>query len=568
VRGVVLVIVSVALTACAAWAQVAPCEVRPYLALDGAEIDPAPVRMERAEDRITLEFEAPADGVYRVGLAIIADSVTPLAPGLEEHAAADLAEPVTLRYPYDWTYVGKRNVLNMPRLALPGVVADGQAYVLDTREMTAITLEAIPPVGGTRVRALLLATRYLNDGADAATPDLALQAEESVRLDLQVYDGLRAAAEGRAGTPRPIDGTMLQVAYRGWTAQSYGEAEYARIAGALAGVYDWVIVREIGTHPWIPPILHEHGLKAMAYQYIGALRRHSDQVTDETPAAIGITGSGGEQYTAPYTADGPWLLADIRRPEVRENFVRNAVEAVEAGFDGIFLDGTIPWPDSAGRRGGSVPGTEHSLLWAHWTLLREIVAAVHEADPDAIVGCLGNDYYDALGEADFVLKERMYFAWDKFAREFVDRNTKVQAILDVAQETGETPLVGTRVAYGVKGYSPVSVRTARGFVREPTGLWYLGTGDHSPELLGEWLETVVELARDGLRITTVEPEKTWLHFEGRDVLHVDADCRIELSQPATVADEAGAPLATGVTEFELQAGTRYWLIEAPEEDLP
>ena len=109
------------------------------------------------------------------------------------------------------------------------------------------------------------------------------------------------------------------------------------------------------------------------------------------------------------------------------------------------------------------------------------------------------------------------------------------------------------------------MRTARGFVREPTGLWYLGTGDHSPELLDEWLETIVELAADGLRITAIEPEKTWLHFEGRDMLYADADCRIELSQPASITDEAGTPIATDMTAFELQAGTRYRLLEAPEE---
>lgn len=553
-RGAALVILFVTVPMCAHGA----CEIAPYLALDGAEIDAAPVRMERVGDRITLAFEAPADGVYRVGLAVVADEVTPLAPGLEEYAAADLAEALTLRYPYDWTYVGRRNVLNFPRLAIPGVMAGGQAFVLETREMTAVTLEASAQGG---VRALLLAHSYYNDGADAATADLALKAGESVRLEVRLFDGLRAAAEGRAGTHRPIDGTMLQVAYRGWTAMSYGEAEYTRIAEAVGGVYDWIIAREAGTHAWIPPILHERGLKTMAYQYIGALRRYSDQVTEEMPETIGMRGSGGEVYTAPYTPDGPWLLADIRRAEVREVFVRRAVEAIEAGFDGIFLDGTIAWPDSAGRRGGSAPGADHSLLWAHWMLLREIVAAVHEADPDAVVGCLGNDYYDALGEADFVLKERMYFAWDDFAREFVDRSTKVQATLDVAQEVGETPLVGTQLAYGVKGYSPIALRTARGLVREPTGLWYLGTGDHMPELLDEWLATMVEHARDGLRITAIEPEETWLHFEGRDTVYADAECRIELSEPATIADEAGEPLATGVTEYDLRAGTRYRLLE-------
>ncbi len=554
-------IVCVAVTAGSACAQAEP-EVRAYLALDGVEADAAPVRVERAEDRIALEFEAPEDGVYRVGLALLAESVTPLAPGLEPLTAGDFAETLTLRYPYDWTYVGARNVLNMPRLAIPGVLADGQAFVIDTRDLTACTLEATTDG---RVRALLLAHRYFNDGADAATADLALKAGESVRLEVGLFDGLRAAAEARAGTPRAIRGTMLQVAYRGWTAQSYGEAEYAKIAETLGGVYDWVIVREIGTHAWIPPILHERGLKAMAYQYIGALRRYSEQVAEETPGAIGMTDGAGEQYTAPYTPDGPWLLADIRRPEVREVFVRNAVAAIEAGFDGVFLDGTIAWPDSTGRRGGSLPAAEHSLLWAHWALLSEIVAAVHEADPDAVVGCLGNDYYDALGEADFVLKERMYFAWDEFAREFTDRKTGVQALLDLPQESGETPLIGTQVAYGVKGYSSIAVCTARGFVREPTGLWYLGTGDHSPELLGEWLATMLEHARDGLRITAIEPEETWLHFEGRDTLYADADCRIGLSEPATIANDGGVVLASNVTEAHLRAGVRY---RVTEEELP
>lgn len=556
------VIACVALTAAATLGQAGPCELQPYLAIEGGEIDASPVRMDRAGDRITLAFEAPADGVYRIGLAIIGESLTPLAPGLAEYAAADLVEPLTLPYPYDWSYVGKRNVLNYPRLALPGVLAEGQVYVLDTRELTAAVLESTEDG---RIRALLLAHRYLNDGADAATPDLVLRAGDSVNLDVQVFDGLRAAAEGRTTPPRSIEGTMVQVAYRGWIGQVYGESEYARVAEALGGVYDWVIVREVGTHDWIPPILHQRGLKAMAYQYIGALRRYSSQVTEEMPETIGIRGAGGEVYTAPYTPDGPWLLADIRRADVREFFVQRVVAAIDAGFDGIFLDGTIFWPDSTGRRGGDVPGAEHSLAWAHWKLLSEITAAVHAADPEAVVGCLGNDYYDALGETDFVLKERMYFAWDEFAREFPDRKTKLQAVQDVAHETGESPLVGTHLAYGVKGYSSIAVRTGMGLVRQPTGLWYLGTGDHTPGTLDQWLATVVDHASGGLRITAVEPEDTWLHFEARDVIYADADCRIELSEPATITDEVGEVLGSGVTAYKLHAETRYRLLEAPDE---
>ncbi|GEM_PF-5984402 len=72
--------------------------------------------------------------------------------------------------------------------------------------------------------------------------------------------------------------------------------------------------------------------------------------------------------------------------------------------------------------------------------------------------------------------------------------------------------------------------TARGFVGEPTGLWYLGTGDRSPELLDEWLATMLEHARNGLRIAAAEPEETWLHSEGRDGLYADEVCRIVQSR--------------------------------------
>ncbi len=535
----------------------ATCDVSAYLARNGEEIDTSQMRLEHVDGRITLAFEAGEDGIYQVGLAIVADMLTPLAPGLEQYAAEDLAEPVTLRYPYDWTYVGERNVLNLPRLAIPGVLAGGDAYVVDTREMTAAVLER---GDDGRSRTLLLAHRYSNDGADAATPDLALKAGESIRMEVRVFDDLRAAARARGGSPRGIDGTMVQVAYRGWTAQTYGEAEYAKIAETLEGVYDWVLVREVDSHDWIPSILHERGLKALHYQYIGALRRHSDQVTDEMPQTIGMRGAGGEVYTAPCTPDANWLMGDIRRPEEREIFVENAVGAIEAGFDGIFLDGTIPWPDSTGRRGGNVPDAQHSLIWAQWKLLSEIVAAVHEAHPDAVVGCLGNDYYDALGEADFVLKERMYFLWDDFARQFTDRATKTRMTLDVGFETGEAPLYGAPLVYGVKGYSSIAVRSGMGFMREPTGRWYLGTGDHFPDTLDEWLATVVAHASDGLRITRIEPENAWLHFEGRDIIYAGEDCRIEVSQPVCLADVEGECLNHQETGFELGPDTRYRIL--------
>ncbi|MGC9318578.1 MAG: hypothetical protein ACP5KN_11175 [Armatimonadota bacterium] len=536
-----------------------PEAVRPYLAENGVEVDASGVSLQRGGAEIVARFEAPEDGVYSVGMALQAESVVPLAPGLAEYTARDLREPPALRYPYDWTYRGKRNVLNLPRLAVPGLLVGDRAFAADTRDLWSLRLEA---TDAGRVRAILLAHRYLNDGGDAATADLDLEAGDQVRLRVRVAEGREGhRALQRAGEVRSIDGLMMQVAYRGWTAIDYGPEQYQRIAEACEGVYDWIIVRESATREWIPPILHQRGIKALAYQYIGALRRYSPQVTDALEAELGMQGAGGQLYTAPHSPDGPWLLADIRRPEVRELFVARAVQAVEAGFDGIFLDGSIFWPDATGRRGGSAPGAERSLAWAHWTLLSEIVRAVHEADEHAVVGVLGNDYYDALGAADFVLKERMYFVWDGFARELTGRSTRVRQDLDVAFERGEAPLVPTRLAYGVKGYSSIAVRTARRFVREPTGLWYLGTGDHIPELLDEWLDVIVAHARDGLHITSIDPPDCWLHFEGRDTIWADRECRIELSAPVCLADENGACQGLHGKVFTLEAERRCRLLQ-------
>ncbi len=533
-------------------------EVRPWLATGGREADASAVSLEQLDGAIVMRFEAPADDTYRVGVALIAPTIMPCAPALREYSATDLADPVILRYPYDWTYSGRRNVMNLPRLAAPMVRAGARWFAVDTHELWSLRLQACDDG---RVEALLLAHRYLNDGADGATVELALQAGERVEMRLRVAagsEGYRLLQRDRP--PLAVPGTMTQCAYRGWTAVEYGRERYAKIADALAGHYDAVIVREIGTADWIAPIFHERGIRVLAYQYLGALRRGSAQVTDGSEAEIGMAGSGGGLYTAPASPNGPWLLGDIRRPEVRELFVRRAVEAIEAGFDGLFFDGTNFFTDDTGRRGGNVPDAQHSLAWAHWKLLGEICDAVHAADPEAIVGTLGNDYYDALAVADFVLKERMYFGWETLGRELDRRGTTVNMLRDLAFETGEAPLVATQLVYGVKGFSSIAVQTARHFIRHPTGAIYLGTGDHSPESLDLWLDVIERHATEDLYVIAIDPPECTLHFEGRDTVWSDQDCRIELSRPACLADVEGRCLAHQVAVAELSAERHYRLL--------
>ncbi len=314
--------------------------------------------LERTDAELVVRFQAPAEGTYRVGLRIEAAEITPLSPGMPVFTPAD--EPTALRHPYDWTYVGARNVLSVrPRLVMPGVAVGERVYLIDTRELTAVHLE---PVGGDAVAALLLAHRYYNDGADAATPDLHLVAGELVELTIRVFDTLTDAKLARYGV---------------------------------------------------------------------------------RPAMTG----------------------------------------------------------------------------------------------------------------------RMYFAWDEFAKDFRERRTWVSAELDLPWEEGLAPLVGTNLCYGVKGISPVAVQSAAHFIRRPTGLMYLGTGDFLPDELDAWLDTVVALAtEDELYVTAIEPADRRLHFAGRDGLRVDEGCTITLSRPACLLDEAGECLAHQVETVALSPDTRYRLV--------
>jgi hypothetical protein len=537
----------------------ADVEPHPYLVIDGREAEPAAVGMERTDARITLALRAPRDGSYCFGLALEAATVTALAAGRPEYSAEALQESLTLRYPYDWTYQGSRNVLSVrPRLVMPGVAAGGRLYLMDTHELAAVRLE---PTEAGLLRALLLAHRFHNDGGDAATAELRLRAGDRVRLDILVFDGLADANRSLFGTAEPMQGRMTQTAYRGWTARSFGEEEYREAARRLADAFDYVIVREVGIHDWIPPIFHQRGIKVIAYQYLAALRRYSAQVPEEREAALAMTGSGGQLYTAPTSPGGAWLLLDIRREQMRELLVARARAAIEAGFDGIFLDGTAFFADAAGRRGGNVPEADHSLAWAQWKLLSETADAVHAAAPGAFLGVLGNHYYDSLGAADFVVKERMYFAWDDFAREFDQRRTSVGQEFDLAWEDGQAPYVLKNLAYGVKGYSPISVQSALHFIRRPTGLFYMEPGDFLPDRLDAWLDTVLAIAtQDDLYITSIDPPDCRVHFEGLATVWADQDCTVEFSRPACLLAESGECQQHQVNKAQLPVHRRYQVV--------
>ena len=395
----------------AAAAHAESVSVRPYLEVSGKPTKAGAVHVRRSASQITATFTAPHSGVYRFGVSIAASAISPLAPDQTSYTSARLTLPVVLHYPYDWTSRGQDNILSTrSRLVIPGIMADKRLYVADTHELFSVTLAR----ESGQVCALLLSHQFFNDGkGDRATPDLRMKAGEQRDFVVQIYSDIKAANKARLGEHhQAMQGWVTQPPFREWAERSFTPAEYTETARRLEGTFQYVIVREVRSENWVPPIFHQRGIKVIHYQYMGALRRFTPQVTPEIERDMAMRDTQGRMMTAPVPLNGNWMLADIRRPEVRARFVHNARNAIAAGFDGVFLDGYPFWIDPNGDFGGSASAATESWARARWQLLHEIKEAIHAQDPQATLGVLANQYFDSLGEADWVAKERMYMAWE------------------------------------------------------------------------------------------------------------------------------------------------------------
>lgn len=536
-----------------------PAALRPHLTLDGREQATDRVVVTRTAGRLDVAFRAPVSGTYSVGMVLDADAITPLSPGRPSLASADVRTPRVLHYPYDWTWGGKGNVLSRrPRLVMPGVEADGKLYVVDTRELWSVRVQRS---GGDRVTASLLAHRTHNDGGDVASDSLDLTAGEEVRLGVRVFDSLAQAKLALYGERERLSGRMVQIAYRGWTARSLSRDAYAKAARKLRGLTDYMIIREVEPLDWVPPLFHDQGIRVWHYQFWGALRRHSSQVTPELEQTIALRDSKGRLYTAPSSPNGSWLLCDIRRDDVRGKSVDSARRAVEAGFDGVFLDGYPVWADATGRHGGCVPGAGQSLHAARGQLLTEIRTACRAVRRDAVLGVLANQYIDIHGLADFALKERMYWAWEAWERQFDERRTRIAPDMDVAFETDEAPFAPANLAYGFKGHSPVAVHSARGFVRHPTELVYFGTGDFFPDRLDDWLDRMASLlGYRGPHVARIEPADASLVFDSTWSLRAEKPCLVTFSGP--VCAQRGPAVEHHLVHLDLEADDTVRLLPA------
>ena len=68
-------------------------DVRPYLKVNGNEVDAAAVKIARTTSEITATFQAPRDGTYSFGVSISAAEMLPLSPGMQRYNCASVTQP-------------------------------------------------------------------------------------------------------------------------------------------------------------------------------------------------------------------------------------------------------------------------------------------------------------------------------------------------------------------------------------------------------------------------------------------------------------------------------------------
>lgn len=558
--------------------------IEPYLEVNGKEVAPDGVQIARSGSQVTATFRAPRDGTYRFGLSMSGQELTPLSPGLKHYNCSAVAQPVTLHYPYDWTTRDRAsNILSArPRLVMPGLEAGGQLHIVETHELFAMRLECV----NGHLRAVLAAHRFYNDGGDRATSELHLRAGETRELILKSYKDIEAANRARFGDHPVMRGNMTALGFLEYAEDTAREndaffgasgeitccrsltaKEWETTAQKLEGAYRYVVVRDWTSNIIAPPF-HRRGMLVYHYEYLGAWRRHSRDVTPEIERDFGLRDVKGQLYMAPRSPDGVFLLVDIRRPEVRARLVKDARDAVHAGFDGVFLDGWPFWSDATGDVGGNVPSATESLAYARWQLLEETRAAIRTENPSATMGILTNLYYDSLGLGDWMMKEFMYGSW--YSVEALSGNnavgqyrpasgSQVRPEKDRSFEDDEAPFVAGPIAYGAKGFSPIAVQTMRHLLVHPSGLYYAEAGTFPTAALEKYMETIALLMKqDDLYLTNFEPATCSVKFEGLSTIHSDSRCTVKFSHPACVT-----PLPGGKPEkrdqVTLDPGVRYQL---------
>lgn len=500
----------------------------------------ATVNVAGATDRATFSFEFTRDikgASFGVTATAKAQEAT-LFDTVGTRLTADDKPGASTHYPYDWTKPVKKS----PRAGdsiIPGFKAGRLNIVYDTRTLAQIYVTARPGA----VDGLFPFHRTRNKAGDEAYGRLHMRAGDTAEMRIFFHAGLQHIQDARFAAPDRkgmANARISQFVPRFWTpdpsvvdraaliASPEGRhcaakrpdsgldcfatpEEMQAFADGMPDKNSIVIARIALPTADAAAAIKAGGAKPYYYLFFGAVSsRDGDPSFRE--AGLVLTDSDGKPHMAPQSVKsrGNWFLLDLTQKAARDYFVGRALEAIDAGYEGIFMDGGFLWNMPNGRVGGDNPDAAISQYEGRMLLMQELRAAMRDRNPASRLAILANAYAEYMHYADWVLREGTSLHWRAVGKpphlREMTYDPKRRAIVFFQQAYGR--LIQNPLMFSCKGPNAVILRTCQENLRVPHAGLYYDSGDwriYNSELAAALLANA--FAPGDLYVTRIEGDR-------------------------------------------------------------
>ena len=482
---------------------------------------------------------------------------------------ADDKPTAATHYPYDWT----KPVDKSPRAGdsiIPGFKAGRLNVVYDTRTLAEIYLTARPGA----IDALFPFHRTRNRTGDEAYARLHMRAGDTADMRIFFHAGLQHIQDARFATPdrKGMAGARIsQFVPRFWTPDPSVVDRAALIAAPegrhcaakrpdsgldcfattdemtafAAGMPDKnsiVIARIALPTADAAAAIKAGGAKPYYYLFFGAVSSRDGDPSFRDDGLV-LMDSAGKPHMAPQSvkSKGNWFLLDLTQKAARDYFVGRALEAINAGYEGIFMDGGFLWNMPNGRVGGDNPNAAISQYEGRMLLMQELRVAMRDRNPDSRLGILANAYAEYMHYADWVLREGTSLHWRAVGKpphlREMTYDPRRRAVVVFQQQYGR--LIQSPLIFSCKGPNAVIVRTCQENLGVPHAGLYYDSGDwriYNSELAATLLANA--FAPGDLTVTRTEGDRKLSSIGMSRLLLEDGPGRVWFSRQVPLLDVA------------------------------
>lgn len=473
----------------------------------------AKVRMFSENQNLVAEIEAVVKGTYSYGVSLKGNNVR-----LLDSVYSEVGSNSAFYYPYNPNSTVQKNGGNRPSngeisrgefnkkgvLFIPGVILDKKVIANGDTSLYRVLVK-----GSTANKVVtFMRQKEIGLGRDTLTENITLNEGEKDFIKLVSSDSVKKIQTKKFGASKQINGTFVQIPFRGWGSSAEGEYLSNEVFSQMADTFsksgvNHVQIRLNEPKAEIAQIFKNKGLTTHYYIFLGVARKRI--INNEScysligrngPICVNdwlIKNSSNSGYYTP--GNDSWALVDIRNPQYRAFLVDQAVYAIENGYEGIFYDGPQLWVDSKGRVGGR--NTSYNISWynARALLLKETKEAIRQKNSNAYLGILGNSYVDYQAKADYVLDEVV--SW----KEYTDKPSTRKFVYDpsLLDETlTKSKKVANNFVLGIKGNSASQVVSMQKVAKSkgiPVTAKYVDIGDFKAPYALEWLDVTAKVAK-------------------------------------------------------------------------